>query len=131
MIGNFSEENIKGKVAAVYADDLFFNDTVKTVRRAAELEAYLLETAEMLVHGSVEYEDVVESGEDVYVRWRMVYQSKKLAKHQDIVTIGMSHLRFNEEGKVILHQDFWDSTRGIFEHVPVIGSGIRAIKKRL
>jgi hypothetical protein len=47
------------------------------------------------------------------------------------VTIGMTHLRFDSEGKVVLHQDFWDSTRGIFEHVPVMGAGIRLVKKRL
>lgn len=61
----------------------------------------------------------------------MVYRSKTLSKKQDIITIGMSHLRFDGAGKVVLHQDFWDSTRGIFEHVPLIGNGIRAVKKRL
>jgi len=132
LISEFSEENMKGKVADVYAAELFFHDTLKTIRDVEELEVYFLETAEMLKHSSVRYDDVVrgENG-DVYVRWKMTYRSKKLAKDQDIVTIGMSHLRFDEEGKVILHQDFWDSTRGIFEHVPLIGAGIRAVKKRL
>jgi hypothetical protein len=131
LLSDFSEGNLKGKVSAVYADETFFNDTLKTLCSAGAIEEYLLETASMLEHGSVSYDDVVESGEDVYVRWRMVYRSKKIAKGQDIVTIGMSHLRFDSDGKVVLHQDFWDSTRGLFEHVPLIGTGIRTIKKRL
>lgn len=131
LLADLSEENIRGKTASVYADTLFFNDTLKTLRSAEEIESYLLETAGMLQFGRVTYEDVAISGDNVYIRWRMVYRSKTLNKKQDIVTIGMSHLRFDPQGKVVLHQDFWDSTRGIFEHVPVIGAGIRAVKKRL
>jgi hypothetical protein len=131
LLADFSESNIRGKTAAVYAEKTFFNDTIKTLTSAEAIEEYLLETAAMLQYGTVSYDDVVESGDDVYIRWRMVYRSKTLSKNQDIVTIGMSHLRFDNEGKVVLHQDFWDSTRGIFEHVPLIGSGIRAVKKRL
>lgn len=131
LLSDFSTQNLRGKVAEVYADELFFNDTLKTIRRSDQLEAYLLETAEALQFGKVTYEDVAQSGADTYVRWRMVYRSKKLSPKQDIVTVGMSHLRFDQEGKVVLHQDFWDSTRGVFEHVPLLGAGIRAIKKRL
>ncbi len=131
LLADFSVENLKGKVGAVYADETFFNDTLKTLRSAGAIEEYLIETAEMLKYGRVSYDDVAISGDDVYVRWTMVYRSKTLSKKQDIITIGMSHLRFDGAGKVVLHQDFWDSTRGIFEHVPLIGNGIRAVKKRL
>lgn len=131
LVGDFSVSNLKGNVASVYAEQTFFNDTLKTFRDPRAIEDYLIETAEMLKYGRVDYQDTAISGNDVYVRWKMTYRSKKLAKDDDIVTIGMSHLRFDEAGKVILHQDFWDSTRGVFEHVPVIGSGIRMIKKRL
>ena len=132
LVSDFSAENMKGKVGEVYAKSFFFNDTLKTIRDPGELEHYFLETGAMLKHSNVRYDDVVttETG-DVYIRWKMTYRSKKLSKDQDIVTIGMSHLRFDQEGKVILHQDFWDSSRGIFEHVPLIGAGIRAVKKRL
>lgn len=43
----------------------------------------------------------------------------------------MTHIRFDSEGKVILHQDFWDSTGGLFEHVPALGWMLRRAKKRL
>lgn len=131
LVGDFSQSNLEGNVAGVYAEDAFFNDTLKTLEGAEAIEAYLLETAEMLNYGTVEFEDEAISGDDVYVRWKMVYRSKVLSKRQDIVTIGMTHLRFDVDGKVVLHQDFWDSTRGVFEHVPVVGAGIRLVKGRL
>ena len=41
------------------------------------------------------------------------------------------HLRFNDAGQVVLHQDFWDSSQGFFEHVPILGAMIRWVRNRL
>jgi hypothetical protein len=132
LLSNLTVENIHGKTSQVYAERTFFNDTLKTLRTSAEIEAYLLETAKMLESGTVEYRDTVRSEDgSYYVRWEMVYRGKKLAGGQPIRTIGMSQLRFDERGRVILHQDFWDASRGIFEHIPVIGPQVRWVKGKL
>lgn len=131
LLADLSADNIRGKVRPVYAEQTFFNDTLKTLTDPDSIETYLLETADMLQYGRVTFEDAVDSGPDTYVRWRMVYRSKTLSRNRDIVTVGMSHLRFDRDGRVVLHQDFWDASRGIFEHVPVIGAGIRMVKKRI
>jgi len=131
LLSNLTVDNIHQRAVKVYADRLFFNDTLKTLHSNTEVEAYLLETAKMLDHGTVEYRDAVKSADGSwYVRWEMVYQGKKLAKGQPIRTIGMSQLRFDTEGRVILHQDFWDASRGIFEHVPFVGPQVRWIKNK-
>ncbi len=56
---------------------------------------------------------------------------RKFHRGKTVRTIGMTHVRFNPEGQVILHQDYWDSAAGLFEYVPVVGGGIRLIKSRL
>jgi hypothetical protein len=43
----------------------------------------------------------------------------------------MSHLRFNNEGKIILHQDYWDSMQGFYQHIPIIGGVLQWIKSGL
>lgn len=132
LLADLSVENIKGKASRVYADECFFNDTLKTLRSSEAIEDYLIETAEMLHEGSVEYHDTVRSSDgSYYVRWEMVYSGKKLAGGDPIRTIGISQLVFDDEGRVVLHQDFWDSTRGIFQHIPVVGGQVRFIKNRL
>lgn len=132
LLADLSKENVEGKAARVYAGQTFFNDTLKTLRSGEAVEHYLVETAELLHSGSVEYDDALRSSDGTwYVRWEMVYSGKKLAGGEPIRTIGMSHLAFDDAGRVVLHQDFWDSTRGIFEHIPVVGGQLRFIKKRL
>lgn len=132
LLSNLTEENIRGRASRVYADETFFNDTLKTLRSGEAVEEYLLETAKLLHSGTVEYHDTLRSADGTwYVRWEMVYRGKKLAGGEPIRTIGMSQLRFDAEGRVVLHQDFWDASRGIFEHIPVVGPQVRWIKGRL
>jgi hypothetical protein len=132
LLSNLTVENIHGRAGQVYAEETFFNDTLKTLRSAAEIEAYLIETAKLLESGTVEYRDAVRSGDGTwYVRWEMIYRGKKLAGGEPIRTIGLSQLRFDADGRVVLHQDFWDASRGIFEHIPVVGAQVRWIKGRL
>ena len=49
----------------------------------------------------------------------------------DIQSIGISHLRFNADNKIIVHQDYWDSMQGFYQHLPIIGGVLRWIKNGL
>jgi hypothetical protein len=31
----------------------------------------------------------------------------------------MSHIRYNSEGKVIFHQDYWDPTDIVYRRIPI------------
>jgi hypothetical protein len=43
----------------------------------------------------------------------------------------MTMLRFDGEGRVVLHQDFWDPAAGFYEHLPVLGGVLRWIKSKI
>jgi hypothetical protein len=45
--------------------------------------------------------------------------------------IGMSRIELNEYGQVIKHIDYWDSSEYVYEKVPLLGTLIRLVKKRL
>jgi hypothetical protein len=99
LLSDLSVENVRGRAGEVYAEETFFNDTLKTLRSGAAVEAYLIETAELLESGTVEYRDTVRSDDGTwYVRWEMIYRGKKLAGGEPIRTIGMSQLRFDADG---------------------------------
>lgn len=130
-LANLEEESIRKNTASVYADDAYLNDTLKTEIGAAEIEKYFLGTAQNTDSIRVEFQDVARSGNDYYLRWVMDVQFKKFHRGRTFRSIGMTHARFGPDGKVIMHQDYWDSTAGFFEHVPVLGWGIRGIKGML
>lgn len=130
-LSHLGKETVLAKTQKVYAPDVFFNDTLKTVHGSVALEEYFLGTAGNTEAIAVDFTDVVRSGNDYYFRWIMDVKFKKIMKGQSVRTIGMTHVRFNSAGQVILHQDYWDSSQGLFEYVPVLGGGIRFLKSRL
>ncbi len=126
---DITAKSVLEKTRTTYAPEAFFNDTLKTIRGRPEIEKYFLRLAENTSFTRVRLKDVARSGASYYVRWEMDFQIKGSPK--TITTIGMSELRFDSDGLIVLHQDFWDSTAGIFEHLPVVGPAILWIKKQL
>lgn len=126
-----SEEFIENEIANVYADNAYLNDTLKTLTNREEVKQHFIKTSKTMTKYSLEIEDIMSSEQGYYVRWTMKFSAPKLANGDEIISIGMSHVIFDKEGKVLLHQDFWDSSTGLFEHIPVLGGGIRMVKKRL
>jgi len=131
LFSDFSPERIRALARRVYADDVFFNDTLKEIRGVDALEPYLVESAEATVSCSADVRDVSRHDGNCYLRWVMEIRFNRFRKGELTRSIGMSHLRIDADGRILLHQDYWDAAGGLFEHVPLVGYGIRAIKARL
>ena len=132
FFADFSPNKIASLLDETYSPDAWFNDTLKTIRGTAQLREYLKHSAEAVESCVVEVHETLNNDQgDYYVRWTMTIRFKKFKRGQDTQTIGISHLRFDSKGLVCLHQDYWDSTAGIFEHIPVLGWLIGKIKARL
>jgi hypothetical protein len=132
FFADFSPQKIDVLLDQTYASDAWFNDTLKTIRGRDEMRGYLKHGAEAVESCVVEVKETLsnESG-DYFIRWVMTIRFKRFKKGIDTQTIGMSHVRFNSAGLVCFHQDYWDATAGIFEHIPVLGWMIGKIKARL
>jgi hypothetical protein len=126
---NVTRESIREKTAGLYAEDIWFNDTLKTLGSRAALEAYFLKTMDHVDLFQTEVSDVARSGGNFYVRWTMDICFKGVK--EPVRTMGVSLLRFDREGRVVLHQDFWDSASGFYEHLPVLGEVMRWIKTKI
>lgn len=128
---DLTPETVRAMSGQVYAADAWFNDTLKTIRGGEAIEAYFLKTAESAEAVEVEFRDVARSGDEFYVRWRMTMRVGALRGGEPLVSWGMTHFRFDEAGRVVLHQDYWDAAGGLYEHIPVVGGVLRAIRGHL
>jgi hypothetical protein len=61
--------------------------------------------------------------------WTMRYAHPRLNKGNEITLEGASHIRYEE--KVYYHRDYFDGGRLLYEHVPLLGSVIKQLKKRM
>ena len=131
FVSDMSTQNVRAMVRDVYAEDAYLNDTLKEVRGIDAIESYFLHSVDATERVTAEILDVAESNRDYSLRWVMAITFKRLNDREPTRSIGMSHLRFNADGKVVYHQDYWDSASGFYQYVPILGRLIKAIKGRL
>lgn len=132
FFSSFAPDRVQALLARTYAEDVYFNDTLKTVRGRAALQHYLSESAAAVEDCRVEILSTMRSPEDEHLlRWRMMIRFRRFQRGQDTWTVGMSHLRFSADGLVVYHQDYWNAADGIYRHIPVLGWMIRSIQQRI
>jgi len=131
FLGYLDEKTARDETEKVYAPDAFLNDTLKTLHGSPAIRDYFIKTAQGLESMTVTFDDVAVSGRNYYFRWTMDTRMKHLAKGKTVRTIGVTLVRFDQQGRVIIHQDFWDSAQGVWDHVPVLGTVIRWIQSKI
>ena len=69
-------------------------------------------------------------GAQAFLTWEFRFRFKRF----DTVTLqtvrGASHVRFNDQGLVTLHRDYWDAAEELYEKLPVLGGVMRWLKQR-
>jgi len=127
---NMTVERVKQQVDAVYAGNGYLYDTVALHHGLEKIRPYFIKTAERAQGVNVEILDIVTKEHDYYVKWLMDITWSAFKKGETTRSFGMSHIRLNAAGKVVLHYDFWDSTAGLWEHVPILGRMLRYAKRK-
>jgi len=125
------KEYIKKNTAKAYAPEAYLDDTIVTHYGPDEIKNYFLATAETMTGFEVQILDQARSGPDHYIRWKMIFSAPKLGGGTPIHSVGMSQVRFTEDGKVAFHQDFWDSGKNIYGQIPIVGGFISIIRNRM
>lgn len=122
-------DHIEAHIEEVYAEDIYFNDTLATIYQRPALKTHLLKTAERLDYMSLEIQNRWQQGENVFLQWIMETRFTILGSERDVRTIGISQLRFDDQGRVIFHQDFWDSSQGLDQQLPIVGGFSRWLRE--
>ena len=125
----YTEDNVRRHVHDLYAQDAYYRDSFTEIQGIENIEAYLIQGTRIMHDLTFDLQDVAVNNGNYYFRWITRFSHKR---KKDKVTHlpGMSHVRFNEEGKIIFHQDFWDAGI-IYEKLPLVGFFIRWLKKRM
>jgi steroid delta-isomerase len=124
----FAEDIIRRDTKTLYAKEAFFKDGYKEVKGVDAIETYFIATTKAIVSCTFDITEVIIHEGNYYFRWVMKLTIKR-DKDNPIEQVGMSHVRFASDGKVIFHTDYWD-TSVVFERAPVIGSIIRWAKEQ-
>lgn len=131
FLSDLSTATVKAHLRDVYAQKLFFNDTLKTIRDADTLEKYFLASDDAMASYGLKVEQTISTPQGVFIRWRMDVVFRKFHKGVMQSSIGITQVRFDKDGRAVYHQDYWDSGSNFYEKLPVLGALIRYVKGRL
>jgi hypothetical protein len=122
----FTVEQVEKNFPLAYAESIYFRDAFHSFTDREAMVAYMRASAKMSPGVTFEFSSAVRDGIDFYLPWTMVLPGKPEPQR----SIGLSHLRFNSEGQVIFHQDYWDSADVLVPKVPVANGLIELVRRR-
>ena len=131
LFSDYSHDNLSENVTIVYAEKVYFRDAFKQLESAEAIREYMLEGLKPLDKGEFVFNRVARSGNDYYFDWTMRLDFKKTPPNTWEESIGVSHMRFNSEGKVIFHQDYWDPTDIVYRRIPIAKQLIAFVKGKM
>jgi len=131
LFGDFSKENLEANLRDTYSEELYFRDGFKEFTDFQAFYDYMVHSTEALRECSFAFPQVTYSNGDYYLRWEMTVALNRDPEGERQQCVGMSHIRFNEAGKVVFQQDYWDPTDVLYNRIPVANWLIKKVHQRL
>ncbi len=115
----------------IYADNIHFTDPAHEIDGLDNLTTYFASLYENIISIEFLFDLPITAGYQSSIQWQMIFRHKKLAEGKQLSLDGASFIEFDEQGKVCQHRDYFDLGAMVYEHVPIVGSAVRMVKKRI
>lgn len=114
-----------------YSADAWFKDPFNEVRGIAAIQRIFSHMYRQVDEPRfVVVEKIVDAGGAMLI-WEFHFRVRLWGKGEAQLMRGVSHLRFDSEGKVCYHRDYWDTGEELYMKLPVLGALIRGLRRKL
>ena len=114
-----------------YAADAEFKDPFNEVRGLPAIRQIFTHMFRQVAEPRFVIVDRVVDDNGAVLVWEFHCRAKLGGGSEAQILRGASHLRFDADGKVIWHRDYWDAAEELYAKLPVIGWLTRRLKKSL
>ncbi len=111
----------------IYSNNVLFIDPLHSINGLKNLKEYFKKLDSNLLEGSFQFTDESFTDNTVYLQWEMNLKLKRPKKN--VKASGISVLTV--EHKIIKHRDYFDAGELFYENIPVLGSIILFLKKKI
>lgn len=117
------------RLELLYAEHARFKDPFNDVTGVAAIRAVFEHLFRSLDAPRFEVRDIVADGDRAWLTWDMHFRFHRSATPQRVH--GASLLHFDAQGRILLHRDYWDAAQELYEKLPLIGSVMRWLRRRV
>ena len=126
----FSPESV-ARFPEFYSADAYFKDPFNEVRGLPAIQRIFSHMFKQVAEPRFAVIETIADEHGVMLIWEFYYRVKLWGKGQAQVMRGVSHLRFDPDGKVNYHRDYWDTGEELYMKLPVMGSLMRGLRRVL
>ncbi len=124
FFSEMSPENVV-QVRDLYAQDATFRDPINEVKGAHAIEEVMADLFRQLKNIRVVVREMHGNEDAGCLLWNMHYEFR--GKSRTIP--GVSHFRFDQSGKVVAQEDYWDASFVLYGEFPGLGLAMRGIRR--
>ncbi|PPR79673.1 MAG: hypothetical protein CFH01_00257 [Alphaproteobacteria bacterium MarineAlpha2_Bin1] len=127
IYGEFFENITEDKIESLNilcAKDMFFRDPFNSFTGLDKFKKVFQHMYKQASNPKFFISDICTINNTAYMKWN--FSSGKFVEIE-----GISEIKFNEDGLVTSHVDYWDSASQIFAKIPIIKYLIRYLIKKL
>jgi steroid Delta-isomerase len=114
-----------------YAADAYFKDPFNEVRNVVEIERIFAHMYVALLEPRFVIHSRIEQGDEAFLAWDFQFRIKRYQPEEMQTIRGSSHVRWDANGKVSFHRDYWDAAEELYEKLPLLGGLMRFLKRRM
>lgn len=118
-------------IKEIYTEDIHFIDPAHEIRGLPKLCAYFKNLYANLNEVHFEFAHPLRTQCDGYVQWAMHMSHPRIKKGAEITVHGATFVKFTEQDLVYYHRDYFDLGAMLYQHLPVLGSIVTTINRRL
>ena len=119
------------RLGEVYTTDVYFKDPFNEVHTLAEVQQIFSHMYVALDQPRFVVTGQVGEGNECFLTWNFEFHFRKQRMAGLQTVRGSSHLKFNRAGLVSYHRDYWDAAEELYEKLPLLGSLMRWLKRRV
>lgn len=118
------------RLAGFYAADAYFKDPFNEVRGTAEIGRIFTHMFETLEQPHFVVTGRVAQGRECFLVWDFRFRFRRFDRQRWQTVRGSSHLRFDAQGLVVFHRDYWDAAEELYEKLPGVGAVMRWLRRQ-
>ena len=119
------------RMAEFYAADAYFRDPFNEVRGVAPIQRIFRHMFDDLADCRFTILDTIVDERGAVLVWDFTFRIRRYRPRIERRIHGASHLRFDAAGRVSHHRDYWDAAEELYAQLPLIGTVLRFLKRRL
>lgn len=120
-----------GRFSEFYAEDAWFKDPFNEVRGVEAIQHIFTHMFRQVSEPRFVVTDRVVDAHNAMLVWEFYYRLRLWGRSEVHVMRGVSHLKFDADGKVAYHRDYWDTAEELYMKLPGLGTLMRGLRRAL